>query len=130
MTEVAHAQPGFFEAVVRALRRYSDFEGRSTRAEFWWYALFYLLALSLCSIFNFAQLTPTVTIGSVLASIFTIVTLVPSLAIGVRRLRDSGDGWGHIFWLLLPAFGVIILAVYWLRPTQPGEAEETGGWVL
>jgi uncharacterized membrane protein YhaH (DUF805 family) len=120
LTEVAHTQPGFFEAVARAMRHYSDFEGRSTRAEFWWYALFNGLALSLCSVFAFAQLGPTATVGSVLASIFALVTLLPTLAIGVRRLRDAGEGWGNIFWLLVPVAGIIILVVYRTRPTQPG----------
>ncbi|HUG51593.1 MAG TPA: hypothetical protein VLZ78_11410, partial [Terrimesophilobacter sp.] len=33
----------------------------------------------------------------------------PSLAVTVRRLRDAGYQWGHIFWLLLPVAGVIVL---------------------
>ena len=130
MVELASARPGFFAAVARALRRYADFEGRSTRAEFWWYALFYILVLSLCSIFDFAALTPTVSVGSILASIFAIITLLPTLAVGVRRLRDAGEGWGHIFWLLVPVGGIVILAVYWTRPSQPDAQEETGGWLL
>lgn len=118
MTKTASTQPGYFEAINRAFQRYSDFEGRSTKPEFWWYALFYVLMLALCGVFNFLELAPGVTLGSVLASLFTIATLLPTLAIGVRRLRDSGDGWGNIFWLLLPVAGAFILALYWIHPTK------------
>ncbi len=75
MIQVAQTQPGFFESVARALRHYADFDGRATRAEFWWYALFYTLVLSLCNVFSFAQLGPTATLGSVLAAIFAILTM-------------------------------------------------------
>jgi uncharacterized membrane protein YhaH (DUF805 family) len=130
LTAVANTQPGFFESVVRVLRQYSDFTGRASRAEFWWYMLFTGLALSLCSVFNFVALTPTVTLGEVLASLFALLTLVPFLAIGVRRLRDAGEGWGHIFWLLVPFAGIFVLAYYWTRPTQLEAHEETGHWAL
>lgn len=126
MAEVAHAQAGFFESVARTLLRYADFGGRATRAEFWWYALFYVLVLALCSVFNFAEFTPTVTVGSVLASIFTIVTLLFTLAVSVRQLRDAETGWRHIFWLLLPAFGVLTLCIYRARPALADEADEMG----
>ena len=130
MTEVAQARLGFFEAVSRVLCHNADFEGRASRAECWWYALFYTLALSLFSVFDVIAFTPTVSAGSVLTSIFVIVTLLPSLAVGVRRLRDSGDGWGHSFWLLIPVAGRIILACSWIHPTQPDVPQEAEGWVL
>jgi len=128
--QVAQTQPGFFESVARALRHYADFDGRATRAEFWWYALFYTLVLSLCNVFSFAQLGPTATLGSVLAAIFAIITLLPTLAIGVRRLRDADESWGHLLWLLVPLAGPIILAVYWTRPSQPTIPENTSHWTL
>jgi len=116
-------QIGFSQAVLRAMQRYSDFEGRSTRPEFWWYALFYALALSLCAVFDFVELAPNTSLGSVLASIFAIVTLLPTLAVAIRRLRDSGDTWKNIFWLILPFAGIFILAAYWVRPTAAKHAK-------
>jgi len=72
---------------------------------------------SACDVFNVIELTPSVTVGAVLASIFTIVTLLPLLAVAVRRLRDAGVGWGHILWLLVPVGGIVILVPYLIRPT-------------
>ena len=119
MTEVAHARLGFVEAVSRVLCHDADFAGRASRAECWWYALFYTLALSPFSVFDFLAFTPTVSAGSVLTLIVVIVTLLPALAVGVRRRRDSGDDWGHSCWLLIPVAGRIILACSWIHPTQP-----------
>lgn len=117
MSKVTNA-PGYFESIQRAFQHYSDFEGRSTRPEFWWYALFNVIALSICGLFNGIQIAPDSSVGSILASIFALVTLLPSLAIGVRRLRDSGDDWRNIFWLLVPFAGIIIMAFYWYHPTK------------
>jgi len=130
VTEVAQTRLGFFEAVSRVLCHYAAFEGGASRAEFWWYALFYTLALSLFSVFDFLAFTPTVSAGSVLTLIVVIVTLLPALAVGVRRRRDSGAGWGHSCWLLIPVAGRIILACSWIHPTQPDVPREAEGWVV
>lgn len=123
-------QVGFVEAVRLAFRRYADFAGRSTRAEFWWYLLFHVLVLSVCNVFTFVDLGSATTLGAVLSSLFTIATLLPFLAVTVRRLRDAGEGWGHVFWLLVPVGGLVILAIYLSRPSQAYLHEEAGGWAL
>ncbi len=109
-------QMNFVEAVRDTFTRFSDFEGRTTKPTFWWYALFYVLVLAVCSVFDFVQLTENVTLAHVLASVFAIVTLVPSIAVGVRRLRDSDESWRSMFWLFVPVFGLAYLCVLWLRP--------------
>ena len=111
----------------RVLCHDADFAGRASRAECWWYALFYTLALSLFSVVDFIACTPTVSAGSVLTSIVVIVTLLPPPAVGVRRLRDSGDGCRHSCWLLIPLAGRISLARYRIHPTQPDVPQEAEG---
>lgn len=106
----------FVEAVRETFMRFSDFEGRTTKPVFWWYALFYILVLAVCSVFDFVQLAENITLAYVLASVFAIVTLVPSIAVGVRRLHDSGENWKSMLWLLVPVFGLAYLCVLWLRP--------------
>ena len=58
------------------------------------------------------------TTGSSLAGLWSLAVLLPSLAVTVRRLRDAGYQWGHIFWLLLPVAGVIVLIVLCAQPTR------------
>ena len=49
----------------------------------------------------------------------TLALLVPSLAVGVRRLHDTGrSGW---WWLivLIPIVGAILLTVWWAGDSKP-----------
>ena len=82
----------FGEAISRGFSNYFTFSGRATRAENWWWALF----AALFGLIPFAGL----------------VTLIPSLALGARRLHDiNRTGW----WLLLlfvPVIGWIVLIVW------------------
>lgn len=78
-----------------ALGKYSQFGGRSQRKEFWYFFLFYaLFAIPF-------GLTDVFLIGiPILGTIYFLVFLIPSIAVGVRRLHDMGrSGW----WMLLYA---------------------------
>ena len=61
-----------------------------------------------------------VSTGSSLAGLWSLAVLLPSLAVTVRRLRDAGYQWGHIFWVLLPVAGMIVLIVLCAQPTRVG----------
>lgn len=113
-------QSGFFKAVHDAFVHYSDFEGRANRRSFWWYAVFVMLSLALCDVFDFVMVSDAISLTHVLASIFAISTLIPSLAIGVRRLRDSGKEWQQMYWILVPVFGFFYLCYLWLKPSTTG----------
>jgi uncharacterized membrane protein YhaH (DUF805 family) len=92
-------------------RRYAEFSGRSRRREYWSFFLFYLLvmiALNLLFGRHEAVYQPGLAFAStglyggvgVVAGLFGLVNLIPSLAVAVRRLHDQ-DRTG---WLLLLAF--------------------------
>ena len=55
------------------------------------------------------------------ASVWSIVVLLPSLAVTVRRLRDAGRTWTELFWLLLPIAGAIVLIVHLCDASKPGD---------
>jgi Protein of unknown function (DUF805) len=57
-----------------------------------------------------------------LAGFWSIVVLLPSLAVTVRRLRDAGRRWTKLFWILLPIAGAIVLIVHLSEPTKPADA--------
>ena len=121
-----------FTAYKKFWTHYADFEGKSTRPEYWWSVLcnvlitlpFGMIAFGsiLTAIFNIVQqaanyreelgeFDPSVFIASlgstfiiiILLSIFWVATLVPNLAIIVRRLRDAGYHWAFIFLYVAPA---------------------------
>ena len=58
---------------------------------------------------------------SVLADLYMLAVLLPSLAVGARRLHDTDrSGW----WLLIglvPIIGAIVLLVFMVQDSQPGE---------
>lgn len=104
------------EWMILPLKRYFDFKGRSRRKEFWMYTLFVILVTIVLTILDGilglgggattdADLTDTSAgaaaafSGGWLTNLFALATLIPSIAVGVRRLHDiDRTGW----WILLP----------------------------
>ena len=91
----------FIEAVKLAFSHYADFKGRSRRSEYWWFTLFNMIVSGI--------------IGAIipeLAGVWSLVVLVPGLALCVRRLHDIGrSGWAYLVGLI-PLVGGIILIVW------------------
>ena len=105
----------FPDAIKLGFNRYFDFRGRSTRAEFWWWALFELIAGTALSIADAIAGT-----SGILAGLFELAVLIPGLAVGVRRLHDTNrTGW----WLLLVfavIIGWIVLLVWFIKQDGAG----------
>lgn len=113
----------FGTAITTVARKYAEFNGVASRSEFWWFILFSAIVGSALGALNIATPDGTFALGTSLASIWSIVVLVPTLAVTVRRLRDAGRPWQTIFWILLPIGGLIILIVYLAEPTKPSVGE-------
>ena len=81
------------------LRNYADFTGRARRKEYWIFILIsFLVVLCLMLIEDLLGLN-LVDDEDLLATIYQLGVLVPTVAVGVRRMHDTGhSGW----WLLLP----------------------------
>ncbi len=106
---------------LEALRKYAVFNGRAQRAEYWYFYLFnILISIGLALIVG---LTGRVayTDQSVLANLYTLAVLLPSIAVAVRRLHDTGrTGW-WLFIAFIPLIGAIVLLVFTVQDSQPGE---------
>lgn len=108
----------FNQAIDIGFTKYAEFTGHASRSEFWWWTLFtFLVAIALGMLNNIA-INSDLGLGSLLSSFWSLAVFLPSLAIGVRRLRDAGYGWGHLFWFLIPLAGFIILIILWLQPSK------------
>jgi len=91
-----HVQMQMSAAVKTCLAKYADFEGRASRPEYWWFLLVVLLGSAITSLISVRIYT-----------LFTLVTLIPLLAVGARRLHDTNrSGWWQL--LALVPFGVVI----------------------
>lgn len=101
----------FFESIQICFKKFTEFNGRATRSEFWWWALFVFL-LSL-----FGQI-----IGKSLGSLFSLVTLLPSIAVATRRLHDIGrSGWWQLVGFI-PLIGWAVM-VFWCAKDSTGPNE-------
>lgn len=97
MVTVRHV--GFGEAIKLGFQKYVQFSGRAQRSEFWYFQLFLaLVAIGLwavdVSLFGFDEDSP-----EPLSDIWLVLTLIPTLSIGWRRLHDIGrSGWWSVLW--------------------------------
>jgi uncharacterized membrane protein YhaH (DUF805 family) len=107
----------FPEAVRSVLSQYVGFSGRARRSEYWWYILFYLIVAIVASIIDNILGTDSGNTGLV-AGLVALALFLPTLAVSVRRLHDTGrSGW----WILLgliPLIGAIILIVWYCQDSQ------------
>ena len=85
---------------------YATFSGRAGRVEFWNFVLFYvLLAIVVGAIAGMLRLP-------VLAYIWSVALLIPSLAVTVRRLHDiNRSGWWVLI-TLVPVIGWVVLLIF------------------
>jgi uncharacterized membrane protein YhaH (DUF805 family) len=106
----------FSEAVTTCLRKFATFSGRASRPEYWWFALFVLgggviLAFLDAALFGVraVQVEPGVveyTSEGFLSTGFALVTLLPWLAAGWRRMHDSGRSGLHLLYPLIVMIGI------------------------
>jgi uncharacterized membrane protein YhaH (DUF805 family) len=106
------------------LERYAKFDGRAGRAEFWWFALaniiVYLIIgilMQISSAFLFVYL------------LYALAMIVPSIAVAIRRLHDTGKSGWILLIGVIPLVGAILLIVFYATqgangPNQYGAAAE------
>ena len=103
---------------LEVLRKYFVFEGRSHRTEYWMFFLFNLI-INFVLVFLESAVNET----TYLSSVYGLAVLIPSIAVGIRRLHDTGrSGW----WLLIgliPLLGAIVLLVFFAMEGDAGSNE-------
>jgi uncharacterized membrane protein YhaH (DUF805 family) len=58
---------------------------------------------------------------SPLSQLWSLATVVPSLAVTWRRLHDAGKSGTYFFYILIPIAGVIMLLIQLTKDSAPGE---------
>ncbi|WP_432745999.1 DUF805 domain-containing protein [Methylobacter sp. G7] len=106
------------------LKKYAVFDGRARRKEYWFFFLFNIIISMILSAIDglTGSFNPETGVG-LLGGIYTIAVLIPSIAVSVRRLHDTGrSGW----WLLIgliPLIGTIICFVFMVQDSESSENE-------
>jgi uncharacterized membrane protein YhaH (DUF805 family) len=94
----------------RPIEKYAEFSGRASRPEYWWFVLALVVAyLVISTVENILGLDHMAGPYGILSLLLMLGTLVPSLAVGVRRLHDTNrSGW----WMLIAVvpYGLMVVA--------------------
>lgn len=107
---------------IAVLKNYAVFDGRARRKEYWNFILFYVLIFIALSVIDGITGTFNVKSGfGLLTALFMLATLVPSFAVGARRLHDiNRSGWWQLIGFI-PFIGVLILIILFAKDGQPDE---------
>jgi uncharacterized membrane protein YhaH (DUF805 family) len=105
---------GFAQAISAGFSNYVNFRDRACRSEYWYWILFIVLADIVAGIID------AVLGMQIVTSLFGLVTIIPNIAIAIRRLHDlDRTGW----WILLgfiPLIGWIILLIWYVTRGTDG----------
>ncbi len=95
---------------LEVLRQYAVFTGRARRQEYWMFVLINMIISVALSVLSFG----------ILETLYALAVFIPSMAVSVRRLHDTGrSGW----WLLVglvPFIGILVLIYFFVLDSQPG----------
>jgi uncharacterized membrane protein YhaH (DUF805 family) len=126
----------FGQAIRTCIDKFATFDGRATRSEFWWWYLFTVLVsmVGYIPLLVFGIIAASSSSGSTVSGVMGIITvilwivwiivvfalLIPTFAVGCRRLHDRGQsGWLQL--LVLVPCGNIVLLVFWVMEGTPGD---------
>lgn len=99
------------------LKKYATFSGRARRKELWMFVLINFIVVVVLSALDMA-----LGIG-LLSGLYSLGVLIPSLAVGARRLHDIGKtGWWQLIGLI-PVLGIIVLIIFYVMDSNPGDNE-------
>lgn len=100
------------QAVSSVLSQYATFTGRARRSEYWFWVLATIIATVAAAIID------AVLGAQVVGLILALATIVPNLAVGARRLHDTGrSGWLQLIGII-PIVGWIILIVWFAEDSH------------
>ena len=113
----------FVDAYKNAFIRYADFSGRTSVGGYWRFVAIHVLIIVVLTVLGAVS-----TAFIVMQGVYLLALLIPSLAIAVRRLHDTGKSGWFILFGLIPIVGFIIQIVFYVQasdgPNQYGQASE------
>ncbi|MFE3181894.1 DUF805 domain-containing protein [Streptomyces violascens] len=99
---------------VDGLKKYTVFNGRARRQEYWMFTLFSIIVSVVLTLIDLALGT-----SPVIGTLYSLAVLLPTLAVGARRLHDTDrTGWWQLL-ALIPLIGAIVLIVMLSTDSKP-----------
>jgi uncharacterized membrane protein YhaH (DUF805 family) len=104
------------EWYLKVMKQYADFNGRARRKEYWMFFLFNIIVS-----FILGAIDTTIGTYGALSGLYALAVFIPSLAVGVRRLHDSGKSGWMLLVAFIPVIGFIWLLILLIMEGTPGE---------
>lgn len=109
-------------------RRYAEFSGRSRRKEYWMFALLNAIVWTIVCMLGlwgadsrlFSSTEELMMYFLATGGIYGLVTLIPSLAVAIRRLHDSDKSGWMLLLGLIPLVGGLILLIFYVTEGTRG----------
>ena len=107
----------FTESIQTCFSKYADFNGRASKSEYWWFALFAFVTGVILSALN-----------RNLAALFYLGILIPHIAVAARRLHDTNrSGWMQLI-AFIPLIGWLIVLYFLIQdPKEPNRFGSSNG---
>ena len=98
---------------ILAFKKAFDFNTRANRPEYWYFTLFSVIFSTILGVVDTQLLGASMEDIGITGAIFSIVTLIPSLSLSIRRLHDVNKSGWNLLWILtiIGAFYVLYLAI-------------------
>lgn len=103
-----------------AFKKYADFKGRARRSEYWYFQLFNILTIIVLAMLGFPIFKDA---GSFIILLYVLISIIPTLALIVRRLHDVGKSGWFYFISIVPIIGSIWLFVLLVTDSDFGQNE-------
>lgn len=104
------------EAYKNFFKNYINFDGRTSRSDFWWVVLANIL-IGIILPFIGKIIPVLVSLINILISVYTLAIIIPGFAIGIRRLHDINKSGWFILLSLIPLVGTIIMIIFYVQPS-------------
>lgn len=100
-----------------AFKKYANFNGRSTRSEYWYFIIFNIIIIFVLRIIGIFINSG----ANVLGFLYSLFIIIPTLSVSVRRLHDIGKSGWMILISLVPFIGSIWFIILMIKDSQKGE---------
>ena len=111
----------FTDAIKICFSKFADFSGRARRQEYWYFTVFNMVIQAGLNALGRLVFGSDSNMASIFSGIFSLVILIPSLAVAWRRLHDVDKSGAYYLFMLIPFIGWIIVLIQLCKDSQPGE---------
>jgi uncharacterized membrane protein YhaH (DUF805 family) len=114
---------GFGESIKHVFSNLTNFSGRASRSEFWWFYLFLVIVEIIFAVILNVVVgnSSSGSLSTFLFYVIYVVLFLASLSVSVRRLHDSNKSGWLVLLGLLCCVGQIILIVFFVQPSTEGD---------